>query len=146
LSGLRQLGLVLQASAVHSERARGAEGRGNQSSPRLGPFAARLIHRMSALNEQLVAIENEVAGAEQRVQNQLGLVETLVQDGHDTQPAIDLLSILEHTLRLLQDRQDYLTEQIGREISTETVPLPEITLSMREIPEESSEVDGAQGH
>jgi hypothetical protein len=101
---------------------------------------------MSALNEQLVAIENEVAGGEQRVQNQLGLVETLVQDGHDTQPAIDLLSILEHTLRLLQDRQDYLTEQIGREISTETVPLPEITLSMREIPEESSEVDGAQGH
>jgi len=72
---------------------------------------------MASLHERLQAIKQRIADADQRVQHQLGLVETLAQDGHNAQPAIDLLGSLEKSVRILEERLAYIEEMIGREHS-----------------------------
>jgi hypothetical protein len=69
----------------------------------------------SSLNDQLAAVQKAIVEADQRVGDQLGLVETLAQDGHDTAAALDLLATLERSTRILEERQISIEEQISRE-------------------------------
>ena len=72
---------------------------------------------MPSLTDQLAAIKQRIADANHRVERQFGLIETLAEDGHDTQSALDLLATLEESRRELQTCQDDIEDRIGREIS-----------------------------
>jgi hypothetical protein len=72
---------------------------------------------MPTRNDQLAAIKKEIAAANQRVEEQLGRIATLAQDGHDTLAAMGLLVRLEQGVRILQEHQRYIEDRISREES-----------------------------
>jgi hypothetical protein len=71
----------------------------------------------SSLNDQLAAVQKAIVEADQRVGDQLGLVETLTQDGHDPAAALDLLATLERSTRILEERQTTIEEQISARVT-----------------------------
>ena len=72
---------------------------------------------MPSLRDRLAAINKEIAAADERVEDQLGVIETLAADGHDTQAAMDVLVTLEQSVRILRNQQADIEEQIRRESS-----------------------------
>jgi hypothetical protein len=73
---------------------------------------------MSSLIDQLAEIEKKITVADRRVEQQLGLIEELIHDAHDAQPALDLLGQLERSLSTLRERRDQIETMIRREESS----------------------------
>jgi hypothetical protein len=66
------------------------------------------------LKEQLANIRQEIAAADQRVDEQVGVIGTLAQDGGDTLSARATLAMLDLHIRILREQEAAIEEEISR--------------------------------
>ena len=64
--------------------------------------------------EDLIAADLHLAAGEQRIAEQIALIQTMTRQGHDTALARDLLRVLEETLVTWQDHRQLILDAIAR--------------------------------
>ncbi|MBQ0821513.1 hypothetical protein KBI52_15030 [Microvirga sp. HBU67558] len=64
--------------------------------------------------EDLVTADRHLAAGEQRIAEQLALIQRMTRDGHDTALARDLLRLLDETMVAWQEHRQLILDTIAR--------------------------------
>ena len=72
--------------------------------------------------EDLIAADRHLAAGEQRIAEQLALIQRMTREGYDTAIARDLLRLLEETMVTWQEHRQLILDAIARHERTTSHP------------------------